>query len=135
MKKLKFLFAALAIVAGGSTAGAQTDVTAQYLTNANFSEGTPVDNNVCTYGKDMQGNGTTYYGAQPIEGWTNESVGETDEKDYENSKLAGALFSYGSTPWLAGSGTTLLLLTQMEMPVMRLVFVLYGAQAFNTLKL
>ena len=106
MKKLKFLFAALAIVAGGSTAGAQTDVTAQYLTNANFSEGTPVDNNVCTYGKDMQGNGTTYYGAQPIEGWTNESVGETDEKGYENSKLAGALFSYGSTPWLAGSGTT-----------------------------
>ena len=83
----------------------QTDVTSTHLTNADFSAGAPIDNNICTYGKDMEGNNTTYYGAQPINGWTNASVGETIE-GYENSKIAGGLFAYGSTPWLGGSGTS-----------------------------
>ena len=89
----------------GFKANAQTDVTSTYLTNYDFSIGTPIDNHVCTYGKDMAANGTTYYGAQSISGWTNASVGETDS-GYPDSKLAGALFAYGGTPWLAGSGTT-----------------------------
>lgn len=88
----------------GMRAQLQEDVTATYLTNADFSSGTPIDNHICTYGKDMATNGTTYYGAQPIEGWTNASVGATDE-GYENSKLAGGLFAYGSTPWIGGAGT------------------------------
>ena len=104
MKKLKLLFAAAALVGGVASGSAQTDVTSTYLTNADFATGTPIDNNVCTYGKDMEGNGTTYYGAQSIDGWTNASVGAEDS-GYANSKLAGALFAYGSTPWLAGSGT------------------------------
>ena len=105
MRKIKLFMAAFALTFGVRTASAQTDVTATYLTNADFSQGTPIDNNVCTYGKDMTTNNTTYYGAQPIDGWTNASVGETDS-GYDNSKLAGALFAYGSTPWLAGSGTS-----------------------------
>ena len=90
---------------GGGNSSAQTDVTSTYLTNANFSAGTPIDDDVCTYGKDMSGNGTSYYGAQAISGWTDASEGETVE-DYPNSKLAGALFAYGGTPWLAGAGNT-----------------------------
>lgn len=103
MKKIKLFLAAIAAMVGMS-AFAQTDVTGTYLTNADFATGTPIDNNVCTYGKDMEANGTTYYGARVIEGWTNASVGATDE-GYENCKLAGAIFKYGGTPWLAGSGT------------------------------
>ena len=103
MRKLKLLIAACALLGAGQT-WAQTDVTSTYLTNADFSSGTPIDNNVCTYGKDMANNGTTYYGAQAIDGWTNASEGAEDSGN-ANSKLAGALFAYGSTPWLAGSGT------------------------------
>lgn len=87
------------------TVNAQEDVTSTYLKNSDFSSGTPIDNHVCTYGRDMEKNGTTYYGAQPITDWTNASVGSL-ENDYENNQLAGAIFTYGGTPWLAGSGNT-----------------------------
>ena len=102
--KRKLLFAIVALLCSiGSWA--QTDVTTTYLTNANFATGTPIDNPVCTYGKDMAGNSTTYYGAQEIDNWTNASVGTTADK-YDNCGLAGALFAYGGTPWLGGSGYT-----------------------------
>ena len=73
-------------------------------TNLDFSEGTPVDNGICTYGKDMAGNNTTYYGELAVEGWTAQPQGTTDEKGYENSSLAGGLFAYGSGHWLGGTG-------------------------------
>lgn len=47
-------------------AWAQTDVTSTYLTNADFSETTPLDNHLCGYGKDMAEKGTTYYGFQAV---------------------------------------------------------------------
>ncbi len=102
--KRKLLFAIVALLCSiGSWA--QTDVTTTYLTNANFATGTPIDNHVCTYGKDMADNSTTYYGAQEIDNWTNASVGTTADT-YDNCGLAGALFAYGGTPWLCGSGYT-----------------------------
>ncbi len=104
MKTKSWILTLVALLAFAGNVMAQTDVTATYLTNADFSSGTPINNGVCTYGKDMATNGTTYYGAQPIEGWTNASVGTTDS-GYENSKLAGALYQYGSGKWLAGTGT------------------------------
>ena len=73
-------------------------------TNLDFSEGTPVDNGICTYGKDMATNNTTYYGELAVEGWTAQPQGTTDEKGYENSSLAGGLFAYGSGHWLGGTG-------------------------------
>lgn len=105
MKKLKLLFAACALMCAGQVGAQQQDVTATYLTNADFSVGNPIDNGICTYGKDMAGNSTTYYGAQEVSGWTNASVGDTDS-GYDNSKLAGGLFAYGGTPFLGGSGFT-----------------------------
>ena len=83
----------------------QQDVTATYLTNADFSSGTPIDNGICTYGADMSGNGTTYYGAQAIDGWTNASVG-TAADGYNDCGLAAGLFAYGSTYFLGGTGYT-----------------------------
>lgn len=105
MKKLKLLFVACALMCAGQVGAQQQDVTATYLTNADFSVGNPIDNGICTYGKDMAGNSTTYYGAQEVSGWTNASVGDTDS-GYDNSKLAGGLFAYGGTPFLGGSGFT-----------------------------
>ena len=105
MKKLKLLLAALALMGAGQAFAQQQDVTTTYLTNANFATGTPIDNGICTYGKDMAGNSTTYYGAQEVSGWTNASKGETDS-GYDNSKLAGGLFAYGGTPFLGGAGFT-----------------------------
>lgn len=73
-------------------------------TNLDFSEGTPVDNGICTYGKDMAGNNTTYYGMLAVDGWTAQPQGTTDEQGYENSALAGGLYAYGSSQWLGGTG-------------------------------
>ncbi len=82
----------------------QSDVTSTYLKNADFSAGNAIDNHVCTFGKDMAGNNTTYYGAQPISEWTNASAGYEDN-GYQNCGPAGAVFAYGSTPWVGGAGT------------------------------
>lgn len=71
--------------------------------NLDFSEGTPIDNGICTYGKDMTTNGTTYYGLLDVEGWTKTISGVTDEKGFEHSGIAGGVFAYGSGKWLGSS--------------------------------
>lgn len=73
-------------------------------TNLDFAEGTPVDNGICTYGKDMATNSTTYYGLLAVDGWTAQPQGTTDDQGYENSALAGGLYAYGSSQWLGGAG-------------------------------
>jgi len=102
MKK-KLLFAAAMLLAAVGV-NAQTDVTSTYLTNADFSQGTPVDNHVCGYGKDMAKNGTTYYGFQAVDGWSYEVLaGVTDEGGFTNSGMGGAVFAYGSEWQLKGN--------------------------------
>ena len=61
-------------------------------TNLDFSEGTPVDNGICTYAKDIESNGTTYSQMLEVTGWTIE--GENGD-----ARAAG-LFAYGSGNWL-----------------------------------
>lgn len=64
--------------------------------NLDFAEGTPVDNGICTYEKDMAGNNTTYSRMLDVEGWTIAC---------ENGDArAGGLFAYGSEHWLGGTG-------------------------------
>lgn len=65
-------------------------------TNLDFSEGTPVDNGICTYAKDIESNGTTYSQMLEVSGWTIE--GENGD-----ARAAG-LFAYGSGHWLGGKG-------------------------------
>lgn len=72
--------------------------------NLDFAGGTPVDNGICTYGKDMATNSTTYYGLLAVDGWTAQPQGTTDDEGYENSALAGGLYAYGSSQWLGGTG-------------------------------
>lgn len=65
-------------------------------TNLDFSEGTPVDNGICTYAKDIESNGTTYSQMLEVSGWT---------LGVENGDArAGGLFAYGSNHWLGGTG-------------------------------
>lgn len=107
MKK-KLLFA-VAMMLAAVGAKAQTDVTSTYLTNADFSQSTPIDNHLCGYGKDMDSpeNNTTYYGAQTVDGWSFEVLrGETDTEGYENSGMGGAVFAYGSSWEMRGKGVT-----------------------------
>ena len=82
MKK-KLLFA-VAMMLAAVGAKAQTDVTSTYLTNADFSQGTPVTVGVCTYVKDKDGNHTEYANLVPVDGWT--AVESKDGK-------AGGLFA------------------------------------------
>lgn len=77
---------------------------ASELTNADFSESTPLDNHICGYGKDMANNGTTYYGLQNVEGWKYEILnGDDSNADFPNSGMGGGVFAYGSEWQLKGN--------------------------------
>ena len=65
-------------------------------TNLDFSEGTPVDNHICTYAKDVTANGTTYSQMQPVTSW--DIAGENGD-----ARAAG-VFAYGSNLWLGSAG-------------------------------
>lgn len=92
-RKLSFLTAlAVAILCTGS-AWAQSAISVG--TNLDFSEGTPVDNVICTYDYDEEKNGTTYSQMQPVAGW---------DFGVENGNArAAGLFAYGSGHWLGGT--------------------------------
>ena len=97
MRKLKLFMTALALTGGVNAALAQTDVTSTYLTNADFSQGTPVTVGVCTYTSDKSTNGTDYANLVAVDGWT--AVNSADGK-------AGGLFAIGGGAWLGGKGYT-----------------------------
>ena len=102
MKKLLFLLAVLLGFVSGIKA--QEDVTAQYLTNADFSQSTAIDNHLCGYGADMTKNSTTYYGLQDVTGWTKVVLsGDNSNATYPNSGMGGAVFAYGSAYQLKGN--------------------------------
>jgi len=104
--KRKLLFAVLVAV-GALGMRAQTDVTSTYLTNADFSQTTALDNHLCGYGKDMSNNGTTYYGFQAVDGWTSVVTnGDNSNSSYPNSAMGGAVFEYGSTYEMRGNSKT-----------------------------
>ncbi len=96
MRKLKLLLAAGALLGTGQ-AWAQTDVTSTYLTNADFSQGTPITVGVCTYAKDAAGNGTTYSQLVAVDGWDIPANGDA---------RAGGLIAFGSGVWIGGPGYT-----------------------------
>lgn len=60
-----------------------------------FAEATPVTVGVCTYAKDMAGNGTTYSQQVEIAGWNIPENGDAK---------AGGVFLTGSNAWLGGAG-------------------------------
>ncbi len=105
MKRKLLLSLAVSLL---STVGAwaQTDVTSTYLTNADFSATTPIDNHLCGYGKDMAKNNTTYYGFQAVDGWTPVVLSSASDEGYEGSALGGAVFSYGSEWEMKGNNKT-----------------------------
>lgn len=65
-------------------------------TNLDFSEGTPVDNGICTCDYDMEKNSTVYSQMQAVTGW---ELGNENG----NNRAAG-VFAYGSNHWLGGTG-------------------------------
>ena len=106
MKRKLLLSLAVSLL---STVGAwaQTDVTSTYLTNADFSATTAIDNHLCGYGKDMSGKGTTYYGFQAVDGWTSVvKSGDNKNASYPNSGMGAAVFAYGSTAEMKGNNKT-----------------------------
>lgn len=106
MKRKLLLSLAVSLL---STVGAwaQTDVTSTYLTNADFSVTTAIDNHLCGYGKDMSGKGTTYYGFQAVDGWTSVvESGDNSNASYPNSGMGAAVFAYGSTAEMKGNNKT-----------------------------
>ena len=105
MKRKLLLSLAVSLL---STVGAwaQTDVTSTYLTNADFSATTPIDNHLCGYGKDMAKNNTTYYGFQAVDGWTPVVLSSVSDEGYEGSGMGAAVFAYGSTAEMKGYSKT-----------------------------
>ena len=94
MKRRLSLLMTLVIALCTSSAWAQSVVSVG--ANLDFSEGTPVDNVICTYEKDLTTNNTTYCHMVAVPGW---------EFGVENADArAGGLFAYGSGYWLGGTG-------------------------------
>ena len=106
MEKLKLLIASCALLLGAGNANAQTDVTSTYITNADFSLSTPIDNHLCGYGKDMEGAGTTYYGLQDVTGWKKVVLQGAEADGYSNNGMGGAEFAYGSEYQMKGNNAT-----------------------------
>lgn len=73
---------------------AQTDVTSQYITNADFSEGSPLTSTYL-YGYGTDG---TPYGFQEIPGWISVITATNNNYGY-----AGGTFAYGSSTHLKGN--------------------------------
>ena len=102
--KLKHLLALVVAAVSTTGAWAQEDVTGTYLTNADFSASTAIDNHLSGYGADMSKNGTTYYGFQAVTGWELEIISADNKNaDYPNSGVGGAVFAYGSDYQLKGN--------------------------------
>lgn len=102
--KLKHLLALVVAAVSTTGAWAQEDVTGTYLTNADFSASTAIDNHLCGYGADMSTHNTTYYGFQDVTGWKLEIISADNKNaDYPNSGVGGAVFAYGSNWQLKGN--------------------------------
>lgn len=102
--KMKQLFAA-ALLLCTTGAWAQTDVTSTYLTNADFSESTPIASDLRGYGKDMVG--SDVYGLQEVEGWTLVATDvDNSTEAFPNSGVAAAVFEYGSAYQMKGNNIT-----------------------------
>lgn len=91
--KLRNLLA-LAAIAVGSSAWAQTDVTSTYLENAGFDDGGFISAGVCTYAKDVAGNGADGSSLMEVPNWTAGDSGDAK---------AGAAFEFGSNAFLTGT--------------------------------
>ncbi len=103
MKKL-FLFSMLCIA---SVLGlrAQTDVTSQYLTNADFSQGPVITADIRGYGKDMVTGDV--YGFQSVTGWTSVILsGDNNTASYPNSGMGAGVLAYGSSYQLKGNNVS-----------------------------
>lgn len=80
------------MAASGMTWAQGQDVTSQYLTNADFDEGTIITTAVCTYAKDIDKNSADGASLMTVTSWT--PVDQNDQK-------AGGLFHFGTKAWLA----------------------------------
>ena len=85
MRKLKLLFAACALFAGGMTASAQTDVTSTYITNPGFDDSNDFQN---------ENIGTASNGRKDVTGWSNTGSG---------SYNAGGAIGFGTTGTINGA--------------------------------
>lgn len=93
MRNFLALFGTLLL--GVSSAQAE-DVTSTYLSNADFSQGTPVSSLVRTYAKDVV-DGDDGSSLLEVTSW---NAGDTGDKK------AGGLFAYGSSAQLGSAGNT-----------------------------
>ena len=93
--KRKLLFAVAALL--GMTVSAQNiDVTDQYLDNAGFDTSDDfITTGVCTYDKDVAGNGADGSSLMSVTAWTAGASGDAK---------AGAAFGFGSDAFLTGTG-------------------------------
>jgi len=78
-----------------------------YGTNLDFESSAAVTTGICTYARDMANNSTTFFGAQPVEGWTVYNVSDNQAPTSGNSRgeldqKAAGVFEYGSAAWLGG---------------------------------
>lgn len=94
------MLALLALIFTGSNVWSQTDVTATYLTNADFAQGPVTTVNVCGYQSNQADAGQgSVIGLQDVSGWKFITTANKEG-------TGGAVFAYGSGLKLWGNQTT-----------------------------
>ena len=78
----------------------KTDLSEFFITNPHFNLDDPIADGICTYDYDMEKNGVTHYGMQPLAGWV--ASNPTGDPNTGNARACG-VFAIGGSAFLGGS--------------------------------
>lgn len=84
-----------------------TDLSEFFIMNPHFSMDDPIEDGICTYDYDMEKNGVTHYGMQPVKSWiaSNPSQNQVVGNEEIQGRACGVLET-GTTAWIGGKQFT-----------------------------
>ena len=88
-------------------ADAITDLSEFFIMNPHFSMDDPITDGICTYDYDMEKNGVTHYGMQPVKSWvaSNPSQNQVVGNEDIQGRACGVLET-GTSAWIGGTQFT-----------------------------
>lgn len=88
-------------------ADAITDLSEFFIMNPHFTMDDPITDGICTYEYDMEANGVTHFGMQPVKSWV--ASNPSDNVTAGNEEMRGracGVFETGSPAWIGGTAFT-----------------------------
>lgn len=80
-----------------------TDLSEFFIMNPHFTQDDPITDGICTYDYDMEKNGVSHYGMQPVKSWVASNPSQNQVVSDENIQgRACGVFETGSDAWIGG---------------------------------